>query len=555
MMQRLTLLREANRQDAKVAKSRTDFNQFSLLAPWRFTAPDRRPFRRVLALVLTLRCLCLTAMLFVTGCSMVPTYQRPATTLPVGFKEAPGWRPAAPADGQAREKWWTWLRDGELDALQARVLISNQNLAAATAAYDQARAVVQEQRSALFPSVDLQASATRAGSFAKGTTVVPGAVVTGGASGGVSSNGAANASRRYSASVGASWEVDVFGRLRASAAQAGALAEASAADLANAALAARGELALDYVQLRAIDAQADILEAAITGYERALQIANNRYAAGVVGRVDVLQAETQLYNARADAADLGRQRAALEHAIAVLVGENPSLFTLGKTDWSPQIPEVPIVLPSALLERRPDIASAERRVAAANAAVGIERSAYFPTLNLTGSAGFSSSSLSSLFDVASSVWSLGATGLMTLLDFGGRAARVAQARAAYEQTVAEYRQTVLVAFQQTEDQLAAVRVLEQVEKERAAATSAANQAEQITLNQYAAGVVSYSDVILAQATALSARQASVTTTLNRQTAAIALIQAIGGYWDGNVSHTTAGGSDVPEGRSAAISSP
>jgi NodT family efflux transporter outer membrane factor (OMF) lipoprotein len=494
---------------------------------------------------LTLCCLCLSVSVLVAGCSPVPTYQRPATTLPEGFKEEPGWRPASPADGQARAEWWTWLGDSELDALQARVLVSNQNLAAATAAYDQARAVVREQRSALFPSVDLQASASHTGSFGNG-----GPGLSNGAAGGASGTGTAGAGRRYSASVGASWEVDVFGRLRASVSQAGALAQASAADLANAALAARGELALDYVQLRAIDAQTDILAAAIAGYERALQITNNRYAAGVVGRVDILQAETQLRNARADAADLGRQRAALEHAIAVLVGENPSSFALSKAEWAPQIPDVPAVLPSALLERRPDIASAERRVAAANAALGIERAAYFPTLNLSGSAGFGASSLASLFDVASSVWSLGATGLMTLLDFGGRSARVAQARAAYEQTVAEYRQTVLVAFQQTEDQLAAVRILEQVEQERAAATSAANQAEQITLNQYAAGVVSYSDVILAQATALSARQASVTTTLNRQTAAIALIQAIGGYWDGNLDEAVASGSRVAENRGA-----
>ncbi|HTV24891.1 MAG TPA: efflux transporter outer membrane subunit, partial [Polyangiaceae bacterium] len=324
------------------------------------------------------------------------------------------------------------------------------------------------------------------------------------------------------------------GRLRASAAQAGALAEASAADLANATLATRGELALNYLQLRATDAQADLLDKAITGFERALDITNNRYAAGVVGRVDVLQAETQLMSARADAADLARQRATLEHAIAVLVGESPSSFALAKTDWAPAVPVVPAILPSALLERRPDIAAAERRVAAANAAVGIERAAYFPTLNLSASAGFTSSSVAALFDIASSVWSLGATGLMTLLDFGARSARVAQARAAYEQTVAQYRQTVLVAFQQTEDQLSAVRILEQVEKQRAAATTAANEAEQITLNQYVAGVVGYSDVILVQATALDARQASVTATLNRQTAAISLVQAIGGYWDGDV---------------------
>jgi NodT family efflux transporter outer membrane factor (OMF) lipoprotein len=475
----------------------------------------------------------LIAALLVAGCSMVPTYHRPNAAIPDGFKEEPGWRPAAPADDKPRAQWWTLLGDSELDALQDRVLVSNQNLAAAMAAYDQARALVREQRAALFPTIDLQANANRAGSFDNNTTVVAGGTgsTTGG---GVASNNSFNSSRRYSASVGASWEVDVFGRLRASVSQAGALAQASAADLANAALAARGELALNYVQLRAVDAQSDILTATIAAYERALQITNNRYAVGVVARVDILQAETQLRNARADAADLGRQRAALEHAIAVLVGENPSTFTLAKAQWSPQIPDVPALLPSALLERRPDVASAERHVAAANAAVGIERSAYFPTLDLTGSAGFTASSVSSLFETASSVWSLGATGLMTLLDFGGRSARVAQARAAYEQTVAEYRQTVLIAFQQTEDQLAAARILQTVEQERAAAATAANQAEQLTLNQYVAGVISYSDVITSQTTALAAREALVTATLNRQTAAISLIQAIGGYWDGDV---------------------
>jgi NodT family efflux transporter outer membrane factor (OMF) lipoprotein len=451
--------------------------------------------------------------------------------IPASFKEEPGWRPAAPADDTPRNRWWTLLGDATLDDLQGRVLVSNQNLAAATAAYDQARALVREQRAALFPSLNLQAGANRAGSFDKNTTVVAGGTGSTGGNG-AANNSSVNSSKRYSALVGASWEVDVFGRLRASASQAGALAQASAADLANATLAAQGELALDYVQLRATDAQADILTATIAGYERALQITNNRYAVGVVARVDILQAETQLRNARADAADLGRQRAALEHAIAVLVGESPSTFSLAKTDWTPQIPDIPAILPSTLLERRPDIAGAERRVAAANAGVGIERSAYFPTLDLTGSAGFTSSGVSNLFETASSVWSLGASGLMTLLDFGGRSARVAQARAAYEQTVAEYRQTVLIAFQQTEDQLAAARILTDVEQERAAATAAANRAEQLTLNQYVAGLVSYSDVITAQTTALAAREASVNATLNRQTAAISLIQAIGGYWDG-----------------------
>lgn len=456
------------------------------------------------------------------GCSLVPSYERPVVAVPASFKEEPGWQPAAPSDSVARGEWWTLLGDANLDALEKQVLVSNQNLAAATAAYDQARALVQEQRAALLPVIDLQAGATRTGSNDANTTIST-------TDDSLSNSG--RGGKRFTTSVGASWEVDVFGRLRASVSQAGALAQASAADLANATLAAQGELALDYVQLRALDAQSDILTATIAAYERALQITTNRYNAGVVARADVLQAQTQLHNARADAADLGRQRATLEHAIAVLVGENPSTFALEKSAWAPRIPDVPAILPSTLLERRPDIASAERRVSAANDAIGIERSAFFPSLDLTASLGASASSLGALFDAGSGVWSLGASGLLTLLDFGARSARVEEAKAAYAQTVAEYRQTVLTAFQQTEDELAATRVLASVEQERSAATAAANQAEQLMQNQYLAGQVSYADVISTQTVALSARQASVNAALDRQTAAIALMQAIGGFWN------------------------
>lgn len=455
------------------------------------------------------------------GCSLVPPYERPAVSVPASFKEEPGWRPAAPADDVSRGEWWTLLGDAKLDALEKQVLVSNQNLAAATAAYDQARALVQEQRAALLPVIDLQAGATRTGSNDENSTL---------STTGDSFSSTARPGKRFTTSVGASWEVDVFGRLRASVSQAGASAQASAADLANATLAAQGELALNYVQLRALDAQSDILTATIAAYERALQIATNRYNAGVVARADVLQAQTQLHNARADAADLGRQRATLEHAIAVLTGENPSTFALEKSDWAPRIPDVPAILPSSLLERRPDVAAAERRVSAANAAVGIERSAFFPSLNLTASLGASAASPGALFDAGNSIWSLGASGLLTLLDFGARSARVQQAKAAYAQTVAEYRQTALTAFQQTEDELAATRVLASVEQERAAATAAASQAEQLMQNQYLAGQVSYADVISTQTAALSARQASVEAALDRQTAAISLMQAIGGYW-------------------------
>jgi NodT family efflux transporter outer membrane factor (OMF) lipoprotein len=457
------------------------------------------------------------------GCSFAPTYHRPAIQqLPASFKEAPGWRTAAPSDDVARGEWWTLLGDPVLDDLEKRVFVSNQNIAAAVAAYDQARASVREQRAALFPTIDLSSGANKVGSFGSNTVTV------GSGQSGVSSSG----SQRYTLTLGATWEPDLWGAIRNSVKQAGSLAQASKADLANATLSAQGELATNYLQLRSIEAQQAILDATVAAYQRALTITNNRYTQGVVAKVDVLEAETQLRNAKASGADLVRQRAILEHAIAVLIGENPSTYSLPAAAWNRAVPEIPAILPGELLERRPDVAGAERRVAAANAAIGIQRAAFFPTIGLSGDVGSNSRSIGKLFDAASSVWSLGLTGALTLLDFGARSARVSEARAAYHQTVAEYRQAVLTAFQQTEDSLAALRVLEIVQNERSAAAVAANRVEQLTQNQYLAGQISYTDVITAQATALNARQAEVQTISDRQVAAVALIQAIGGQWSG-----------------------
>ncbi len=451
------------------------------------------------------------------GCNMAPTYQRPATDVPAAFKEEPGWRPARPADDVARGAWWRLFGDPVLDDLEQRVLVSNQNLAAALAAYEQARGVVREQRAGLFPTVDLQAGATRTGSF--GTREDPG-----------TGEGGVSVGKRYTASIGATWEPDVWGRIRSGISQAGANAAASRADLANATLSAQGELALNYLQIRAIGAQIALLDETIAAYARGLEITTNRYNVGVVGKLDVVQAETQVRNARADAADQRRQRAVLEHAIAVLVGESPSKFTLPTAPWKPSVPDVPGVLPGDLLERRPDVAAAERRVAAANSGIGIERAAFFPAFTLSGDVGFNARALADLFSKSASVWSLGAQVAETLIDWGARSARVDQARAAWRQATATYRQTVLTAFQQTEDQLAAARILAEVSAERAAAEAAARRAEQITKNQYLAGIVAYTDVITAQAIAFNARQAAITATLNRQTAAVSLIQAIGGHW-------------------------
>jgi NodT family efflux transporter outer membrane factor (OMF) lipoprotein len=413
------------------------------------------------------------------------------------------------------------FNDPVLTGLEARVAVNNQNVAAAAAAYEQARALVREARASLFPTVSLNAGATRAGSLGSGTTTIIGGntVTTGG-----------NGSRRYSVSIGATWEPDLWGQIRNTISQQKALAQASEADLANATLSAQGELAADYLQLRGVEHQKVILDATVAAYDRALQITTNRYNQGVVARVDVLQAQTQLDSARANAADLERQRAAFEHAIAVLVGENPSTFSLPAAPWSPTVPDVPGILPSALLERRPDVAAAERRVAAANASIGVQRAAFFPTIGLNGDLGTQASRLGSLFTAASSIWSLGLTAAETLLDFGARSARVAQARAAYNQSAATYRQTVLTAFQQVEDELAAARILDYVAQQRTSAATAANRVEALTQNQYLAGQIAYSDVITAQTTALAARQTEASAVVDRQLAAVSLIQAIGGSW-------------------------
>jgi NodT family efflux transporter outer membrane factor (OMF) lipoprotein len=457
------------------------------------------------------------------GCSLAPPYSRPSTVTPATFKEAPGWQAAAPADALAKGQWWLLFNDPTLNDLEARVAINNQNVAAAAAAYEAARAAVREARASLFPTVDLSADATRAGSFGSGTTTIIGG-------NNVSSGG--SGSRRYSLTLGATWEPDLWGRIRNTVSQQKALAQASQSDLANATLSAQGELAADYLQLRGIEQQKRILDATVTAYERTLQITNNRYNQGVVAKVDVLQAQTQLETARANAADLERQRATFEHAIAVLIGQNPSTFALPAAPWAPTVPNVPGILPSVLLERRPDVAGAERRVAAANANIGIQRSAFFPTVGLSGDVGTQSSRLGSLFTAASSLWSLGLSAAQTLLDFGARAAQVAQARAQYDQAAATYRQTALTAFQQVEDELAAARVLAYVAQQRTAAAAAANRVEALTENQYRAGLIAYSDVITAQTTALSARETEASAVVDRQLAAVSLIQAIGGSWSG-----------------------
>lgn len=457
------------------------------------------------------------------ACAVGPDYRRPDLPTPATYKEAGDWQPAQPDDALDRGAWWSLFDDPLLDALAGQVVVSNQNVAAAQAAYAQARATVREQRASLFPTIDLSAGATRSGSHSSGTTVVN----TGGTS---VTTGTSRVRTTYQADIGASWEPDVWGRLRRTVESANANLQASAADLASATLSAQGELVTDYLSLRETDAEIALLEKTVAGYQRSATIASNRYQVGVAPRSDMLSAQSQLYSTQADLEGLQRTRAQLEHAIAVLLGKSPADFSLAPADWNGVVPQVPVGVPSTLLQRRPDIAAAERAVAAANADIGIEQSAWFPSLSLSGSYGTAASTLHDLFDASALVWSLGASAAETLLDFGGRGARIAGARASYDQAVANYRQTTLAAFQDVEDQLTGTRVLERQYALRRQASTIADENEQVMLNQYRAGQVGFSDVVTAQASALSARRALVQAALDRQTTAVALIQALGGGW-------------------------
>jgi len=459
------------------------------------------------------------------GCSVSPVYQVPTTPAPAQFKELQGWVPAAPADALERGPWWTLFGDPVLNELASSVQVSNQNVAAAVAAYAQARALVAEQRASLFPSLTLSSSGTRSGTRGGGgaaTVDSNGNIIGGGGGGSVGNN--------YRLSIGGSWEPDVWGRLRAGVTAASASAQASAADLAAATLSAQGELALNYVSLRSADAQRALLASTIEGYQRELRITQNRYDAGIIPHSDVYQAETQLANARAEELSLASQRAQLEHAIAVLVGKAPAEFSLAAAPWNVTVPEVPVGVPSTLLQRRPDIAGAERRVAAANEQIGIARSAYFPDIGLSASYGTAASKVGDLFNASAAAWSFGLSAAQTLFDAGATRARVASARAAQEQAAANYRQTVLTAFADVEDQLAATRVLAQQQDLRRQAAEAADKVEQQVLNRYRAGQVSYTDVVTAQVTALNARRSLIQAQADRQTTAVALIQALGGGW-------------------------
>ncbi len=453
--------------------------------------------------------------LLLTACAVGPDYKRPSMDVPAAYKEAGDWKKAAPADTASRGPWWSVYNDPVLDGLEKQVQISNQNLKAAEAAYREAMAVVRGAQASFFPVAEAN------GSFQK--------------TGGKGSKGAGSA---YSASLGATWEPDLWGRIRRTVESNKDSAEASAADLASATLSAQATLAIDYFQLRATDQLKRLLDDAVTGYERSLQITQNQYKAGIISREDVVQAQTQLDSTRSQAVNTGIARAQLEHAIAVLTGKPPAQFALAPSSDLPDVPSIPAAVPSALLERQPDIAGAERRMAAANAEIGVAEAAFFPDITLSASDGFGAASLGKLLSASSNVWAFGPQLAWTLFDAGARQAQVDEAKASYQQQVALYKQSVLTGFQQVEDQLAALRVYAQQADIQANAVKSANEAEAIANNQYKAGVVAYTNVVVAEVTALNNRETALSIRENRLTTSVALIQALGGSWDGNLEPRT-----------------
>lgn len=449
-----------------------------------------------------------------SACRIGPDYVRPEMAVPTVYKEAGDWKPAAPADPAAGDAWWTAFGDPVLDQLQARLLVSNQNLRAVEAQYRQARALADSARASGFPTVTGSVGMTRGTSGSSGSSTA--------------SQGPAAVTNSYSLGASSSWEADVWGRIARNVEAADARVEASDADLAAARLSARATLAQTYFQLRSAECQKRLLEATVAAYERALELTRNRYAAGVAGRADVVQAESLLRSTRAQTIDVRLSRAQYEHAIAVLIGEAPAAFTLAESDAPLPVAVTPVSLPSTLLERRPDIAAAERRVAAANAAVGAAQAARFPVLGLTAGAGYRSSDLSELLSLSSRYWSLGPTVAASLFDGGAKRAATGQAVAVWDQAVATYRQTVLTAFQEVEDNLVAARLLEHELTEQNAAVTAAAEAEAIALNQYRAGTVSYLNVVTAQTTLLTARRSANDLAARRLLAAVLLAKNAGG---------------------------
>jgi NodT family efflux transporter outer membrane factor (OMF) lipoprotein len=455
------------------------------------------------------------ATLALAGCKVGPNYTRASAPAAPAFKELAGWKPSAPRDGFDRGAWWSLYDDPVLDGLERQVAVSNQNVVAAAAAYRQAAALTREARANLFPVLAVAPGITRSQSGAGGT--------------GASFSRGPQTS--YSAEGTASWDIDVWGKVRRQVESQAAAAQVSAADLANATLSAQGSLATDYFEMRAADALAQLLRDTLVEYNRALKITQNQYDVGIVSRADVLQAQVQVQTAQAQLVAAGVARAQYEHAIAVLTGHPPSELTIPEGGLTATVPVVPPGVPSALLERRPDIAAAERAMQQQNALIGVAVAAWYPDITLSGLFGFAGDPLSKVFSAANRVWSLGASASQTLFEGGLRPAATEAARAAYDEAVATYRQTVLSAFQQVEDTLSGLRVLQNQAAAEQALVEASQRAVAVTLNEYQAGTVAYTTVITEQEALLSAQQTALTVLQDRLVDSVALVQALGGGWD------------------------
>jgi NodT family efflux transporter outer membrane factor (OMF) lipoprotein len=482
-----------------------------------------RPFARFALLAISL---------LLAGCSLGPKYARPPVQSPPAYKElqqpaASGsdtWQTAKPSDSTDRGKWWKAFNDPQLDELEEKASTSNQQIAAAADNFIAARALVRQARSQYFPTLATSPSITRER---------PSTAQFSGLLAGSSSSPGINIQtyNDYSLPFDASWEPDFWGRIRNSVKASTYAAQASAADLENVRLGVQAELAADYYELRAQDSMKELFDSTVNAYRETLDLTRSQYAAGLSSDEAVAQAEAQLKAAQAQDTNLGILRAQYEHAIAVLIGQSPSTFSLPANDTEAEIPAVPVGIPSELLERRPDIASAERAVAQANAEIGVAKAAYFPAILLSAAGGFGNSSASNWLTWPSRFWSVGPSLAETIFDAGLRRATVQQYRAAYDETVANYRQTVLTAFQQVEDNLASLRILGQEIDQQNAATEAAARALQEATVRYKAGLDPYLNVITAQTALLNAQQTAVTFRMERKVAEVQLIKALGGGWN------------------------
>jgi NodT family efflux transporter outer membrane factor (OMF) lipoprotein len=465
----------------------------------------------------------LLGLVLFKGCDKAPKYVKPSVATPAvykeispdAFKETKDWKFARPNDSEIRGKWWEMYNDPQLNTLEARLNTANQNIALADANFRAARALVKESRSQYFPTVTTspsiiasrQSSATRS-NFSAGRVNV-----------------------NYTLPFDATWEPDFWGRIRNTVIASASEAQASAADLQNVRLTVEAELAFDYYQLRALDAEERLLQTTIAAYQQQLELTRVRFQTGIVSDEDVAQAETQLKTTQAQATDLGVARAQFEHAIAVLTGQPASTFSLPDSPLNAQPPAVPVGLPSQLLERRPDIAAAERRVAEANAEIGVTKAAFYPSLTLSAAGGFESTSIASWFTWPARFFSLGPTLSQTLFDKGRRRAATEVSLAQYDATVASYRQAVLTSFQEVEDNLAALRILSRELEEQNDAVASAQRALSVATERYKSGIDSYLNVITAQATLLTNQRTAVNLQMQQMTASVELIKALGGGWN------------------------